>query len=211
MSRLDFRLLLVTDRHLTQRPLTRVVQEALDAGLPAVHLRERDLPTRELLALAEDLHRRTATRRVPLIINDRVDVLQALHLEGVHLRSTSLPPSAVRRIVGRDPLVGVSTHALDEVLEANEQGADYVVFGPIYETPSKRSFGPPQGLERLAAVCRASRVPVFAIGGITHARVAEVCRAGAHGVAVVGAVLAQRDVAAAVRALLHALQAEKSW
>jgi thiamine-phosphate pyrophosphorylase len=211
MSRLEFRLLLVTDRHLTQRPLTALVQDALNGGVAAVHLREPDLPTRELLALADDLHRMTAVHRVPLIINDRVDVLQALHLDGVHLRSTSLPPSVARRIVGRTPLVGVSTHALEEVLEANEGGADYVVFGPVYETPSKRSFGPPQGVERLGAVCRASRIPVFAIGGITHARVAEVCRAGAYGVAVVGAVLAQRDVAAAARALLHALQAEKSW
>ncbi len=211
MPRVDFRLLLVTDRHLAGRPLTAVVQEALDGGAPAVHLRERDLPTRELLALAETLSRLTSARRVPLIINDRVDLLQALNLDGVHLRSTSLPLPVVRRIAGRAPLIGVSAHSLEEVRQASEQGADYVVFGPIFETPSKRAFGPPQGVDRLAAVCRASRIPVFAIGGITHARIAEVRRAGAHGVAVMSAVLAQRDVAAAASTLLHALQAEKSW
>lgn len=182
-----------------------MLHDAIHAGLPAVQLRERDLSTRELLLLAQEIRSITAPRAVPLIINDRVDLMMALNLNGVHLRANSLPVSAVRRLAGADRLVGISTHSAAEVREANRDGADYVVFGPIFDTPSKRSFGSPVGLEQLAEVCRLSAVPVFAIGGITPASVSDVRRAGAHGVAVIGAILARDNAAAATREMLAAL------
>jgi thiamine-phosphate pyrophosphorylase len=206
MPPVDFRLLLVTDRRQTGgRSLPSVLHDAIHAGLPAVQLRERDLSTRELLLLAQEIRSITAPRAVPLIINDRVDLMMALNLNGVHLRANSLPVSAVRRLAGADRLVGISTHSAAEVREANRDGADYVVFGPIFDTPSKRSFGSPVGLEQLAEVCRLSAVPVFAIGGITPASVSDVRRAGAHGVAVIGAILARDNAAAATREMLAAL------
>jgi thiamine-phosphate pyrophosphorylase len=206
MALVNFRLLLVTDRHQVQgRSLSTVLSEAIMAGVPAVQLRERDLPTGELLSLAQEIRSITAPRAVPLLINDRVDLMMALNLDGVHLRANSLPITAVRRLAGVDRLIGISTHSLAEVREANRDGADYVVFGPIFDTPSKRSFGSPVGLEQLAEVCRLSAVPVFAIGGITCASVPDVRRAGAHGVAVIGAILARDDVAAATRELAAAL------
>ncbi len=206
MPPVNFRLLLVTDRRQIQgRSLQSVLRQAVDAGLPAVQLRERDLPTGELLQLAREIRSFTTPHAVPLIINDRVDLMLALNLIGVHLRANSLPITAVRRLVGADRLVGISTHSLAEVREANRDGADYVVFGPIFDTPSKRPFGSPAGLEKLAEVCRVSAVPVFAIGGITSASVSEVRRAGAHGVAVIGAILARDDVAAATMDLLASL------
>jgi thiamine-phosphate pyrophosphorylase len=206
MPSVNFRLLLVTDRSQTGgRSLPSLLQQAVHAGLPAVQLRERDLSTRELLLLAQEIRSITAPRAVPLIVNDRVDLMMALNLDGVHLRSDSLPVSAVRRLVGADRLIGISTHSPAEVREANRDGADYVVFGPIFDTPSKRPFGSPVGLEQLAEVCRLSTVPVFAIGGITCASVPDVRRAGAHGVAVIGAILARNDVAGATRELVAAL------
>lgn len=206
MASVDFRLLLVTDRTQTGgRFLPSLLRQAVEAGLPAIQLRERDLPTRELLQLAREIHAITKPCGVPLIINDRVDLMLALDLPGVHLRSNSLPISAVRRMIGRDRLIGVSTHSLAEVYDANRDGADYVVFGPIFDTPSKRPFGSPFGLEKLAEVCRASAVPVFAIGGITAASVADVRRAGAHGVAVIGAILSRDDVVESTHDLLIAL------
>lgn len=206
MPSVDFRLLLVTDRTQTgDRSLPSLLQHAVDAGLPAIQLRERDLPTRALLQLAREIRSITAPRAVPLIINDRVDLMLALDLSGVHLRANSLPIPAVRRLIGHDRLIGVSTHSLAEVRDANRDGADYVVFGPIFDTPSKRPFGSPFGLEMLAEVCRVSDVPVFAIGGITSASVTDVRRAGAHGVAVIGAILSRGDVVAATRDLLMPL------
>lgn len=206
MPPVNFRLLLVTDRHQTRGgSLPSVLRQAVGAGLPAVQLRERDLSTSELLLLAQDIRSITAPRAVPLIINDRVDLMLALNLDGVHLRADSLPVSAVRRLVGAGRLVGISTHSVAEVRDANRDGADYVVFGPVFDTPSKRPFGSPVGLEKLAEICRLSAVPVFAIGGITPASVSDVRRAGAHGVAVIGAILARDSAAAATREMLAAL------
>jgi thiamine-phosphate pyrophosphorylase len=206
MPPVNFRLLLVTDRHRTRgRSLPSILQQAVEAGLPAVQLRERDLPTSELLRLAQEIRAITSPRAVPLIINDRVDLMLALNLDGVHLRANSLPVAAVRRVVGVDRLIGLSTHSLAEVRQANRDGADYVVFGPIFDTSSKRQYGSPVGLGQLAEVCRLSAIPVFAIGGVTGASVPDVLRAGSHGIAVIGSILDREDAAAATRAMTVAL------
>jgi thiamine-phosphate pyrophosphorylase len=183
-----------------------VLSQAITAGVPAIQLRERDLPTGELLSLAQEIQSITTSCAVPLIVNDRVDLMMALNLDGVHLRADSLPVSAVRRLIGPDRLIGISTHSVDEVRRANHDGADYIIFGPIFDTPSKRSFGPPLGLDALADVCRESTIPIFAIGGITSERVREVRRAGAHGIAVIGALLTRDDIGDAVREFTHALE-----
>ena len=206
MPPVDFSLLLVTDRHRTHgRSLPSVLQQAVEAGLPAIQLRERDLPTSELLRLAQEIRSITSPRAVPLIINDRVDLMLALNLDGVHLRANSLPVADVRRMAGADRLIGLSTHSLAEVRQANRDGADYVVFGPIFDTPSKRQFGSPVGLEQLAEACRLSAIPVFAIGGVTGASAPDVLRAGSHGIAVIGSILDQEDAAVATRAMMAAL------
>jgi thiamine-phosphate pyrophosphorylase len=195
-------LVLVTDHRATAgRHLLDVVARALDAGLPAVQLRDKDLPGRDLWALAERL--RVTTRRTGalLFVNDRIDVARAVDADGVQLGATSLPVEVARRLLGPERLVGVSVHAL---AEARATDADFVVFGPVYDTPSKRGYGPPQGEERLHAVVAASPVPVLAIGGVDAARVHALREAGAHGVAVIRAILAADDPGAAVRALLAA-------
>jgi thiamine-phosphate pyrophosphorylase len=208
MPPVNFRLLLVTDRTQTGgRSLPSLIQQAVNAGLPAVQLRERDLSTGALLALAREIQSMTVPHAVPLIVNDRVDLVLAMNGDGVHLRANSLPVSVARRLIGPDRLVGVSTHSIGEVEQANRDGADYVLFGPIFDTPSKRAFGPPLGLAVLAEVCRRSAIPVFAVGGVTSMSVRDIRQAGAHGVAVIGAILARGDVAAATRDLLASLTA----
>jgi thiamine-phosphate pyrophosphorylase len=207
MPSVNFRLLLVTDRNQTGgRSLPSVIRQAVSAGLPAVQLRERDLSTHELLPLAQEIQSITTSHTVPLIINDRVDLMMALNLDGVHLRSDSLPPLSVRHLIGSRRLIGASTHSVDDVRRANQGSADYVVFGPIFDTPSKRSYGPSLGLDLLADVCRRSSIPVLAIGGITCERVRDVRRAGAHGIAVIGALLTRHDIGEAVREFRDALE-----
>ena len=115
------------------------------------------------------------------------------------------PPEAARRVLGRDKLLGVSTHSLDAAREAAEEGADFVVFGPVFATPSKLAYGPPQGLPRLAEVVRDVPVPVIGIGGITPGNVPQVMRTGAHGVAMIRAVLAAPDPCAAAQELCRLL------
>jgi thiamine-phosphate pyrophosphorylase len=139
-----------------------------------------------------------------LVVNDRIDVALVLDDAGVHLRSSSLPVAVARRLMGVRRLLGVSAHSMYEVEQAEGEGADYVVLGPIYETPSKQRYGSPLGLALLEEACRRVRIPVLGIGGITPARAREVRGAGAFGVAAIGAILGASDCAEATRALIEA-------
>jgi len=203
MSRVDFSLYLVTDRHQTGgRSLLPLLRDALGAGLRAVQLRERDLLTRPLLVLAEEVLRLTHEHKALLLINDRVDVVLAVEADGVHLRSDSLPVAVARRLLGPHRVIGVSAHSVDEVVRAEADGADFAVLGPVYETRSKQVYGQPIGLRPIEEASRRCRLPVLAIGGITVARSGEVRRAGASGVAVISAILSAADVPAATLQLL---------
>ena len=206
MPQLESRLFLVTDRHQTKgRPLVPLLQRVLTAAAPAIQLRERDLSARELVTLALELQAVTASRRSQLLINDRIDVALALEGVGVHLRSNSLPVSVARQVLGTQRLLGISVHAVEEAVQVESQGADYIVLGPIYETPSKQMFGPPLGIHTLERACRLVRLPIIGIGGVTAARAREMRRAGAFGVAVITAVLGAADVESATRELLEAV------
>ena len=206
MPQLESRLFLVTDRHQAKgRPLVPLLQRVLTAAAPAIQLRERDLSARELVTLALELQAVTASRRSQLLINDRIDVALALEGVGVHLRSNSLPVSVARQVLGTQRLLGISVHAVEEAVQVESQGADYIVLGPIYETPSKQMFGPPLGIHTLERACRLVRLPIIGIGGVTAARAREMRRAGAFGVAVITAVLGAADVESATRELLDAV------
>lgn len=206
MPSLESRLLLVTDRQQTKgRPLVSVLAQALKAGRPSIQLRERDLCAKELLALADEIQQLTGPRGVQLVINDRLDVALSLEGAGVHLRSNSLPVSVARRLIGPRRVLGASVHSVKEAVEADAGGADYIVLGPIYDTPSKQRYGAPLGLSALEGAARAVRVPIVGIGGVTAARARDMRLAGAFGVAVVTAVLSADDVEGATRALLDAV------
>jgi len=202
---LGFRLYLVTDRQITRRPLREAIDECLAVGLAAVQLREKDLPVVDLLALAEDLREATRVHGARLLINDRIDVALAIGADGVQRTHDSLPIAALRRIARAPFVIGASVHSEVEAKDAADTGADFIVFGPVYDTPSKRRYGPPQGLATLARVAAAVARPVIAIGGITPDRVAEVTAAGAAGVAVISAILGADRPADATKAFLDAL------
>ena len=201
---LNFRLYFVTDRKQTaDRPLADVVHAALDGGVRAVQLREKDLEGRELYALAEQLRTLTARYQAQLLVNDRLDVALAVEADGVHLGQHSFSVKDARRLLGAGKLIGVSTHSRQEITAA--QGADFMLFGPVYYTPSKAAYGKPQGLDRLRTAVAHSTVPVFAIGGIKTECVAEVLETGAHGIAMISAISAAPDPTQAARELLRQL------
>ena len=205
MDELGFSLYLITDRAAAARPPADIVEECLGAGLRAVQLREKDLAVRELLALAEELREATRRHRARLIVNDRADVALAAGADGVQRTHASLPVAAMRGVAPANFLIGASTHSLTESRQAAADGADFVVFGPVYDTPSKRAYGEPQGVSALASVAAAVSRPVIAVGGITPARVPEVLAAGAAGVAVIRAIYAAPRPADATKAFLDAL------
>ena len=137
----------------------------------------------ELTSRAAEITRGTKTR---VLVNDRADIARASYADGVHLTTRSLPAQVVRDTYGPEFLIGVSTHSLREAQDARKNGADFVVFGPVFETESKREFGEPQGLEKLREVTHAlDEFPVLAIGGISLENVAECFAAGARGVAAI--------------------------
>jgi thiamine-phosphate pyrophosphorylase len=206
MLTLSSRLLVVTDRHQTHgRPLVPLLQRVLTAVAPAIQLRERDLSARELVTLAREVQAVTASRRAQLLINDRIDLALALEGVGVHLRSNSLPVSVARQMLGTQRLLGISAHSVEEAVQGASQGADYIVLGPIYETPSKQLFGPPLGIHTLEKACRLVRIPIVGIGGVTAARAREMRHAGAFGAAVITAILGATDVESAARELIDAV------
>ena len=184
------RLYLLTDRHNTsQRPISSVISQAVDAGVRMVQIREKDLDTRPLIDLVQNLIPLIKRHQGKVLVNDRIDLAMALDADGVHLRSDGLPLPRARRMLGNEKLIGISTHSIREVRYAEKEGADFVVLGPIFETPSKRMYGPPLGLHALETACRASRLPIFAIGGINPKHVASVMSSGAYGIAVISAIL----------------------
>jgi thiamine-phosphate pyrophosphorylase len=187
----ELRLCLVTDRTQTRgRDLAGVVAGCLAVGLPAVQVREKDLPVLDLAALCRRLREPTREHGALLIVNDRVDVALATGADGVQRTHASLSIADIRAIADKRLRIGASTHSREEAVAAEAEGADWIVFGPVYDTPSKRRYGAPQGLAALERAAAAVRIPVIAIGGITPDRVAEVRGAGAHGVAAISAILA---------------------
>jgi thiamine-phosphate pyrophosphorylase len=206
--KVDFDLYVITDRQQTAgRPLPAVVEAALCGGARALQLREKDLAPRDLLPLAQEMRRLTQVYGARLLINDRIDVALAVNADGVHLTTTSLPVDVARQLLGPNRLLGVSTHSRAEAQVAAEGGADFIVFGPVFFTPSKAPYGEPVGLEALRDACAAVALPILAIGGIKKVNLDQVVAAGANGIAVISAVIAADDPMAATQDLLGALQA----
>jgi len=204
------RLYLITDRH--QVPggdLLACLEAALKAGVRLVQLREKDLSARALLVLAREVQALCLRHGARLLVNDRADVARAVGA-GVHLTSSDPPVREVRALLGAETLIGVSTHHPQDILRAATEGASLVTFGPVFDTPSKRGMGTPQGLEGLALAARGAALPVFALGGIKNAHSDSIMAAGAHGVAVISAIMANADPGRAAADLLAAGEPPKN-
>lgn len=206
---IDFDLYLIADIGQVQGNLFSSVKRAIDGGVKAVQLRGKNLPARELLRIGEKLRLLTAERSVKFFINDRIDVAIVLDADGIHLGQNSLPVKSVREISGDRFIIGVSTHHLREAHEAEAGGADFITFGPVFETPSKLVYGRPVGLRRLSNVAKETRIPVFAIGGVKVEKVKSVIEKGAHGVAVISAILGSGTVYAPAVNLIAELKSRK--
>jgi thiamine-phosphate pyrophosphorylase len=208
----DFKLCYVTDRKSLsgsqdeqRRLLLAKIERAASAGVDWIQIREKDLSGKELCELA-----REAIRRVlgscRILVNDRLDVALAAGAGGVHLGEKSISVPEAKRLLrerdlGGDFLVGASVHSLDAAMTAKSAGADYVIFGPVFETPSKAKFGQAQGTDILAAICRRVSIPVIAIGGITLENAAQCLKAGAGGIAAIRMFQDADDVDAIVQDL----------
>ncbi|MBE9504085.1 MAG: thiamine phosphate synthase [Proteobacteria bacterium] len=204
-------LYLITDRHQTGgRELLQVIGEALEGGVRLIQLREKDLSVRALYNLALQVRELTSSYDAKLLINDRLDVAMAVKADGVHLPSHSFTPGEARNLLGTGKLIGVSAHSAEDAARAEEEGADFITFSPIYDTPSKAAYGKPQGIERLKTVCNRVDLPIFALGGIKVGNISDVMSAGANGAAIISALMAADDVKKSAKKLMTCVKGFKN-
>jgi thiamine-phosphate pyrophosphorylase len=202
----DFDLYLITDRTQTRgRDLLWVLEQALDAGVKAIQLREKDLGGRDLFSLAEKLSKLCQSYRSALFINERIDIALAVDAAGVQLGNGSVPVPIARKLLGAHKMIGSSSHCLEEAMEAQEGGADFVLFGPVYLTPSKAVYGAPQGLNRLKEIVEKISLPVYAIGGVKLDYIPDLRRVGVFGIALISAIISSDSPKAATNELLRVM------
>jgi len=213
----QLRVYLVTDQaSLAGRRLADVLLAAVQGGVSCVQLREKDLGTRDFIALARATQALLAPFGVPLVINDRVDVALVCGAQGVHLGQSDMPVELARQLLPPSVFIGLSVENLDDVTRAAAQAVDYLGVSPIHPTPTKTDTAPPWGLAGLRQVRRMTALPLVAIGGIKHSNAAQVLQAGADGLAVVSAICSAPDPQAAAQSLremvaMHQQQQNSAW
>ena len=197
-------LLVFTDRAQASRPLTEIAAEIFAAGAPWLVLREKDLPFAELADLASALKVQAEAHEARLSLAGTAERAESFGLTSVHLPRDG-DPAAARDLLGEVALIGLSAHDRAEAERAAAAGADYVTLSPIFESPSKPGYGPALGLTGLTEITEGLSIPVLALGGVSSESVAALMRAGAGGVAIMGAVMAATEPGRATAALLEAL------
>ena len=200
---ISYSLYLATDRPmLKDRDLFRVVEEAIWGGVTMVQLREKEASTLEFYNIALHLKKLTAKYGIPLIINDRVDIMLAVDADGVHLGQGDLPLPVARKLIGPRKILGFSVSDTEQACEAEGLGADYLGAGAVFATGTKPDVGKPIGLETLAKIKSGVSIPVVGIGGISETNIRKVKDTGVDGACVISAILTKEDVTAASRNLL---------
>lgn len=213
MNPSNWRTYLVTQASLSgDRSTPEIVREAIDGGVDAVQLREKDSSARLRYKLGHELRELTAEAGVDLIVNDRVDIARAIDADGVHVGQSDLPISAARDLLGSDATVGCSTSTVAEARQAEAEGADYLGVGAVYGTSSKEIVDERDGIgpERIAKIADAVSIPIVGIGGITADNAGPVVAAGAAGVAVISEITAAADPRIATETLATAVETPKA-
>ena len=204
------KLYLVTDRELSLgRSLEEVVSEAVQGGVTVVQLREKEASTGEFIELARRLMKLLKPLRIPLIINDRVDVALAVDADGVHIGQSDMSYEDARRLLGPDKIIGLSVESFEDIEAANALDVDYIGISPVYGTPTKTDTAEPFGLEGLRKAVQMSAHPTVAIGGMNALTIGEVMAAGTDGVAVVSAICSAENIRKATTELRAIV--ERSW
>ncbi len=194
----------------TQFTHLQLAELAIKGGADTIQFRQKDGTTRELVVIAQQMQIICTQHKVPLIVNDRMDIALAVNAKGAHFGQDDMPIAIGRKILSPGNVIGASARTEDKILKAIAEGADYIGFGPIFQTSSKTDAEEPKGLERLNRISEVAKCPVIAIGGITLQTAASVIRAGAHGIAVISAVCATTDPKTAVQNLKNEIQQAKN-
>ena len=204
MKKKDLKLYLVTDRGLAgDRAIEDIVRESVKGGVTMVQLREKNIATRDFIALALKLKEILKPSGVPLVINDRVDVAMAADADGVHIGQSDMPYAMARELLGASKIIGLSVENFDQIEEANKLNVDYIGISPVFATPTKTDTAEPFGLEGLRKAVSMSVHPTVAIGGMNECTAADVIACGTDGIAVVSAIVCAPDPAESSKKLLQ--------
>ena len=207
MRRIDWRLCFIADSEAARcRDILLLIGAAIAGGATLIQIRGKNWTSRELLDAGIKAFRSLRPNKIPLIINDRVDIAMACEADGVHLGQDDMPLPYARKLLGKNRLVGISVSLTEEAEIAEKEGADYVGVGPIFATSSKKDIGPLVGLDGLRYIREKVKIPILAIGGINPANAAQVIRAGADGVAVISAIMGSADPNRAAAELKEAIK-----
>jgi len=201
--KVDYSLYLVTDRKLSQgRDILEIIKMAIKGGVTIVQLREKDATTREFLSVGKRVKELLDKKNIPLIINDRIDIALALDADGVHLGNDDMPIEIARRILGKNKIIGLSAESIDDAIEADIKGADYIGVSPIYTTPTKPELEKGLGIEGLKKIRKVTSLPLVAIGGMKAKNCREAIKNGADGIAVVSAICSAPNPEIAAREII---------
>lgn len=210
-KKINWELYLVTDRGLSKLPFYEMIEKAVEGGVTVVQLREKNLSTREFIEEAIEVKKILEGRGIPLIINDRVDIAIAVEADGVHLGNEDMPVELARKILGKKFIIGASAGSINEAIEKEKMGADYIAVSPVFSTPTKPDAGQPLGLDGVREMKKFIKVPLIGIGGINRENVVEVIKSGADGVAVVSAIVSSVDPEKSARELRELIKKGKSF
>ncbi|AWK50818.1 thiamine phosphate synthase [Clostridium beijerinckii] len=200
-AKIDYSIYLVTDRDLmSTETLEEAVEQAIIGGCTLVQLREKDCSSLDFYNTAVKVKQITDKYNVPLLINDRLDIALAVDAAGVHVGQSDLPLVVVRKVIGEDKIIGVSTGTLEQALKAQDDGADYIGVGAMYSTGTKKD-AKPTSMEELKKIRENISLPIVVIGGINKERVKDFEGTGIDGLAIVSAIIAQNDIAEATKEL----------
>lgn len=203
---IPWQLYLVTDGPLSKgRPVELIVEQALAGGVTCVQLREKNIATRDFIALTERVLPLTRAAGVPCLINDRIDVALATNADGVHLGQQDMPYHMARHLLGPDKIIGLSVETVEQAQAAQALDVDYLGVSPIYCTPTKEDLQTQFGLAGLRDVRARSQHPLVAIGGLNLQTIPDVVRTGADGIAVVSAICSAEDPRAAASELYQCI------
>jgi len=201
----DYSIYLVTDRGILQgRDLLDAVAEAIEGGVTLIQLREKDVSSREFYQIALKVKELAHSREVPLLINDRLDIALAVDADGLHIGQEDLPLKVARKLLGPDKILGLSVSTVEDAVQGEREGADYLGAGAVYPTTSKDVSEAPIGPDGLKKIKEAVSIPVVGIGGINLFNIEEVKRTGVDGVAVISAIMGAPDIKDAARKLADA-------
>jgi len=206
-----WRLYVITDEALSGHSHPEVARAAIAGGADVIQLRDKTATSRKLFRTGRELARLGRETGVPFLVNDRVDIALATDADGVHLGQEDLPVPVARELLGAEKMIGCSAATLEEAVEAERAGADYLGVGPIFEArTTKPDAGVPVGLELLTEIRHRVRLPLIAIGGITRRNARAVIRAGADGVAVISDIVAAPDIRRAAAEMQRLLKEGKT-